>query len=58
MDWRWDAGVGASGGKPGSSTRTWRSLEVDQHVDVEPAERGQHNTIHEEDFRDGRSCAV
>jgi hypothetical protein len=34
-DQRWDAGVGASGG---SVVTVWRSLDVDQHVDVEPAE--------------------
>jgi hypothetical protein len=42
-DRRWDVGVGAGGGKPGSNAMVWRSLVVDQPVDVEPAERGQHN---------------
>jgi hypothetical protein len=31
---RWDAGVRAGGGKPGSSARVWRSLDVDLHDDV------------------------
>jgi hypothetical protein len=57
-DQRWDAGVGASGGKPGSGVRVWRSLDVDQHDDVEPAERGRHDTINEEDCRDKRSGDV
>jgi hypothetical protein len=29
-DKRWDAGVGARGGLPGSTAREWRSLTVDQ----------------------------
>jgi hypothetical protein len=57
-DQRWDAGVGAGGGKPASSARVWRSLDVDEHVDVEPAERGQHDTRSEEDCSDGRSGEV
>jgi hypothetical protein len=57
-DWRWDAGVGAGGGKPGSNARVWRSLDVDRLVDVEPAERGQHDTNNEEDCRDWRSGEV
>jgi hypothetical protein len=55
-DKRCDTGVGAGHGKPGSNARVWRSLDVGQHVDVEPAERGKHNT--EEDCRDGRSGEV
>jgi hypothetical protein len=31
---------------------------VDQHADVEPAERGQHDNNSEEDYRDGRSGEV
>jgi hypothetical protein len=54
-DQRWDAGVGARGGKPGSGTRVWHPLDVDQHATVEPAERGKHDTSSEEDCRDGRS---
>jgi hypothetical protein len=42
-DQRWGAGVEAGGGKSGSSARVWRSLDVDQLVDVEPAEMGQHD---------------
>jgi hypothetical protein len=57
-DQRWDAGVGAGGGKPGSNARVWRSLDVDQHVHVEPADRGQHGTNTEEDGRDGRCGEV
>jgi hypothetical protein len=41
-----------------SNARIWRSLEVDQHADVEPAERGHHDTNNEEDCRDGRSGEV
>jgi hypothetical protein len=51
-DQRWDAGVGASSGKPRSIARVWRSL------DVETTERGQHDTGSEEDCRDGRSGEV
>jgi hypothetical protein len=54
-DQRWDAGVGAGDGKPGSSARVWRSLDVDQLADVEPVERGQRDTTNEEECRDGRS---
>jgi hypothetical protein len=36
----------------------WLSLDVDQHVDVEQAERGQRYTITEEDLRNGRSGEV
>jgi hypothetical protein len=58
-DRRWEAGVGAGGGKLGSNaTRVWRSFDVDHHVDVEPAERGQHDTSGEEVCRDGRSGEV
>jgi hypothetical protein len=31
-DKRWDADVGAGGGKPGSVARVWRSLDVDNIV--------------------------
>jgi hypothetical protein len=55
---RWDAGVGAGCGKPRSIARVWHSLDVDQHVDVEPAERGQHDNSDEEDGRDGRSGEI
>jgi hypothetical protein len=57
-DQRWNAGVGACGGNPGSNARVWRSLDVHQHPDAEPAERGQHDTTSEEDCRDGRSGEV
>jgi hypothetical protein len=57
-DQRWDAGVGACGGKPGSNARIWRSLDVDRHDDVEPAERGQHDNNYRGDCRDGRSGEV
>jgi hypothetical protein len=57
-DKRWDADVGDGGGKPGSNARVWRSLDVDQPLDVEPPERGRHDTINEEDYRDGRSGEV
>jgi hypothetical protein len=36
----------------------WRSLDDDQHVDVVPAERGQHDNNSDEDCRDGRSGEV
>jgi hypothetical protein len=52
-DKRWDAGVGAGGGKPGSNVRVWRSLDVDQRADVKPAERGQHDTNSEKDVATG-----
>jgi protein tyrosine/serine phosphatase len=52
------AGVGVGGGKPGSSAKVWRSLYVDEHAGVEPAERGQHDINTEEDYRDGRSGEV
>jgi hypothetical protein len=42
---RWDAGVGAGGGNPGRIARVWPSLDINMLVDVEPAERGQHDTI-------------
>jgi hypothetical protein len=35
-----------------------RSLNVDDHVDVEPAERGHHDNIIEEDCRVRRSGEV
>jgi hypothetical protein len=54
-DQRWDAGVGDGGGKSGGNAREWCSLDVDHDVDVDPAERGQHDTSSEEDCRDGRS---
>jgi hypothetical protein len=45
--------------KPGiSSARVWRSLNVDKHGEVGPAERVQHDTGCEEDFRDERSGKV
>jgi hypothetical protein len=36
----------------------WRSLDVDHHVEVEPAERGKHDTNNEEVCRDGKSGEV
>jgi hypothetical protein len=57
-DQRWDAGVGHGGEKPGSNARVWRSLNVDQPADVEPAERGQHDNNIEEDYRDGKRGEV
>jgi hypothetical protein len=57
-DRRWDAGVGDGGGKPGSGARVWRSLDVDQLANVEPAERRPHDMNSEEDCRDGRSGEV
>jgi hypothetical protein len=57
-DQRWDVGVEPSGGNPRSNARVWRSLDVDQHVDVELAEMGQHDTNNEEDYRDGSSGEV
>jgi hypothetical protein len=54
-DQRWDVGVGARGGKHGSSARVWRSLDVDQPVDVMPAKRGQQDNNNDVDCRDGRS---
>jgi hypothetical protein len=57
-DQRWDAGVGACGLKPGSNASVWRSLDEAQHADVEPAERGQHDTKSDEERRDGRSGEV
>jgi hypothetical protein len=54
---RWDAGVGAGGGKPGSIVRVCRSLDVDHHANVEPTVRGQHNNINE-DCSDGTSGEV
>jgi hypothetical protein len=58
MDQRWDVGFGVGGGKPRSNARVWRSLDVDQHVAVEHAYRGQHDRNAEEDCRDGRSGEV
>jgi hypothetical protein len=55
---RWDAGVGAVGGQPGSGARVWRPLDVDQPIDVQPSERGQRDTDNEKDCRDGRSNEV
>jgi hypothetical protein len=57
-DERWDAGDGVGGEKPGRRARAWRSLDVDQYGDVEPAERGQHDMIIEEVCRDVRSGEV
>jgi hypothetical protein len=54
-DRRWDVGVGVGCGKPGSIVRVWRSLDIDHHVDFEPAKRGHHGTNNEQDCRDGRS---
>jgi hypothetical protein len=51
-------GVGAGGGKPGSNARVWRSLDVDRHADVGPAERGQHDNKSEEDSHPERSDEV
>jgi hypothetical protein len=56
-DKRWDAGVGAGGGKPGRNARVRLSLDVDPHAEVEPAKRGQHDTGNEE-YRDGRSGEI
>jgi hypothetical protein len=53
-DQRWDAGVGAGGVKPGSTARVWRSLDVDEPADVQPAEREHHDIISEENCRDER----
>jgi hypothetical protein len=50
-DQHWVEGVGAGGGKPGSSARARCSLDIDKPVDVEPAERGQHDNNNEEDCR-------
>jgi hypothetical protein len=55
---RWGAGVGVGGGKPGSIARVWRTIDVDQSHDVEPVDRGQHDTTNEEDRHDGRSNEV
>jgi hypothetical protein len=41
-----------------ANARVWRSLDVDQLVDVEPAERAQHDTTNEENSRDKRSNEV
>jgi hypothetical protein len=57
-DQRWDAGVGASGGKLRSNARVWRSLDVDQPTDVEPVERGKHDNRGDEDCHDGRSGKI
>jgi hypothetical protein len=57
-DQRWDAGVRDGCGKPGSNAWVWRSLDVGQHVDVEPAERGQHDTSNEKDYSDVRSGEI
>jgi hypothetical protein len=54
QDRRWDVDVRDGGGKPGNDARVvWRSLDVDQHIDVEPAEKGQHDNNNEEDCGDG-----
>jgi hypothetical protein len=42
----------------GSIARVWRSLDVDQHGDVEPAVKGQRDNNHEYVCRDGRSGEV
>jgi hypothetical protein len=57
-DRRWVEGVGDGGVMSGSNARVRRSLVVDHHVDVEPAERGQHDNNSEEDCRIGRSGEV
>jgi hypothetical protein len=57
-DQKWVWGVGAGDKKSGSSARVWRSLDADQHVDVEAAERGQHDNNNEEDCRVGRSGEI
>jgi hypothetical protein len=57
-DQRWVQGVRVGGGKPGSSARVQRSLDVDQPSYVEPAEKGQHDNNTEEDCRVGRSGEV
>jgi hypothetical protein len=57
-DQRWVGGVGAGGKKSGSSARVWRSLDADQHVDVEAAEKGQHDNNNEKDCRVGRSGGI
>jgi hypothetical protein len=57
-DQRWVECVGAGGGKSGSNARVRRSLDVDQHVDVDPAERGQHDSNSEEDCRVWRSGEI
>jgi hypothetical protein len=57
-DQRQAVDVGDGGEKSGSNARLWRSLDVDQSDDVEPAERGQQDTCSEEDCRDGRSGVI
>jgi hypothetical protein len=57
-DQRWNVGVRAGGGRSGSNTRVWRSLDIDKHDDVKPAERGHHDNNNEKDRRDGRSGEV
>jgi hypothetical protein len=42
----------------GNIAWVWRSLDFDRHADVEPADRGHHDTISEENYRDGRSGEV
>jgi hypothetical protein len=57
-DQRWDTGVGARGEKQSRIARVWplwRSFDVNKLDNAEPAERGQHDTNSEEDYRDGRS---
>jgi hypothetical protein len=57
-DQRWVVGIGAGAGKPGSSARVRRSLNVDKLADVEPAAKRQHNHSSEDYYRDGRSGEV
>jgi hypothetical protein len=57
-DQQWNSGVGAGGGKPRSIARVWLSLDVDHLANVEPAERGHHDTMSDEDYRDRRSGEV
>jgi hypothetical protein len=56
-DQPWDAVVGASGGKPGSVARVYGARSTSNNLlsaDVEPAKRGQHDSINEDDCRYGR----
>jgi hypothetical protein len=39
-DQRWVEGVVVGGGQPGSDAKEWRSLLVDQFLDVEPIHGG------------------
>jgi hypothetical protein len=53
-DQRWDAGVGAGGGQPGSNTMKGRSLAVDQPYAVQTFPGVRHDMAH----AGGRSHAV